>query len=344
MIQNAESISFNRGLAKKDAESVATSINLLLSNAKMFGCKHPSTMNAADELCQKITRITEDMPMITLVKSGNSFAIEKWILDKQLNSARFAKEFDKLHIDSISFMPNVLPWNLTTFAQIYTEALDDNEQSAEKIMAQMNEKEQKGIVLNNIVIKTVATVAAAAMQNIATVEKVEAKVEAKVEPQITPPAPPQSEAKKIAQEENAQDKQKQMPLLSPKATVHFIKRYIEEFFRHKNPFSILMISDKEQKNDGISALSNTIGELIAKGFRFLDISGFLHVRQKDIAVIILPMTDSEGLKAILRRLNKQIDESKQTLTWITVSNESEEEDAKSLGYANIMKKLLKGHA
>jgi hypothetical protein len=318
MMEKTQNNSIRQELSKKDAESVATAINLLLGNVKMFGDKHPSTGHAADDLCQKINNLTSEIPMITLIRSGNSFYIEKWLVDKQINHAKHTKEFDSLQIESISFMSNVLPWNITAFAQFYIEALDADK-TANNITEQMEASGQKGIVLNNIVIKTVA--------------KNEEKVIDKAH----------ELQKEVVKTEEMLDKDKFLPLLSPKATVHFIKRYIEEFFRHKHPFSIVIISDKEKKPDGISPLSSAISEIIAKGFRFLDISGFVHIRGKDIAVIIFPMTDTEGLKAILSRLNKKTKENHLTLTSTTISEESSEKDVKALSYANIMKKLLQEH-
>ncbi|MCL2844601.1 MAG: hypothetical protein FWE23_04015 [Chitinivibrionia bacterium] len=324
-MQNTNSNSLGQELSKKDAESVAMSINLLLGNVKMFGSKHPSTGHAADELCQKITKFTDNLTAITLKKSGNSFYIEKYLVDKQINQARLAKEFETLRIDSISFMSNTLPWNLTAFALFYSEALNTGD-NANKIMAQMEKNGQKGIALNNADDDVKTTVVKPA--------------EPKSEPE--PEQKTKKAQEKIVQKEEEKNHNNHYPLLSHKATVYFIKRYIEEFFRHKNPFSILVISDKVQSKDSISSLSDSISDIIAKGFRFLDISGFIHIRGKDIAIIILPMTKSDGLKAVLARLNKKIDENQQTLTHITIEDNGEK-DAKALSYANIMKQILREH-
>jgi hypothetical protein len=599
MIQESKNEpSSNLELPKKDAESIAISVNLLFNNAKLFGNNHPSTAQAADDLCKKVSAMARENPMITFMRSGKSFYVEKWLVDNRINHTRFTQDFDKLHIESISFAKDVLPWNITIFAECFLNALENNT-NADKIQADFEEKGQKGVIINyvtlqkitkddkivgldEVVVKNVGNkkiadnilvpeeketelsqsdkmtidatfeiieneikqknftpkklvylikriepskehlrvmlpkiktsmletglnvsdfldfttelenktdkenavnklLNAASEQGIKPSEIIEAfsqnpeecvklllqsaeiqkrgdganlsdymskmlddiirdtalnKIRSKklggdvhlaissvistvesglltklkengisdeeadkIHKELTQKFPKTIEhlknewfvnaltnlqelsadsmakvlAKVVGSDGNFEiykdslarfgekmnlsakdlaniietarkqrellEKKKDLPLLPPKTTVHFIKRYIAEFKRHKNPFSMIVISDKRQNSQSVLTLSEGIAYLISKGFRFLDISGFVNIKGKDIAVIILPMTGSAGLQTVLKKIDKQLDKDAHIITSITLENPGVDED----DYESVIKKLLRGH-
>jgi hypothetical protein len=571
----------NSDLSKNDAESVAISINLLFNNTKLFGSKHPSTEQAAMDLSQKVSKFAEKSSLITFLKSGKSFYVEKWVADNKINLARFTQDFGRLNIESVSFLSGVSPRNLLFFAEVYANALE-NQSNAGFIQSVLNSREQKGVVINyvtfqkvtkddkivsasDIVLKNVEETASRpeiptnvishleklfdiknAIENDSYPEKApdfnyinselnlikskidEDKIDGKIDydllfnsltniskivkntnyfvnneekksviskidkmtieaileiikdeikkdgssvkklvylitrlsvskeqlrlmlPQIKAAMlkanfdmsdyldfvmettnklsgeetvdkifetasdhgvksseiieafsqnPEEiiklllqsaeiqkhkihgtnlsdylskildetSEGKKaenhkdslgnlsekfnltseeitnilenVRRQKDIMEKRKDLQLLPPKTTVYFIKRYIEEYKRHKNPFSIIAVSDKiKDSQEGVLSISENIAYLLTKGFRFLDISGFVNIRGKNIAIIILPMTGKDGLEVILERISNQIDVEKHIL-----SSFSLEESGESQNYESVMKKLLRKH-
>jgi len=142
-------------LSKKDAESIAMSINLLFGNAKMFSPTHPSTEQAAKSLCEKISSASGKSPLISFIKSGRSFYVEKWLVDNKISHSRFSSDFGKLYIESISFAKNVSVRNVMNFVQIFISALE-NDTKADDIQEILSKKAENGIALNYITFQKVA--------------------------------------------------------------------------------------------------------------------------------------------------------------------------------------------
>ena len=133
--------------------------------------------------------------------------------------------------------------------------------------------------------------------------------------------------------------QKDLPLMPPETTAYFIKRCIEEYKRHKNPFSVIIISSKSANDtEARFTTSERFAFLLAENFRFLDISGSLKIRGKDIAVIILPMTGSEGLEVFSKKIDNLIDPELNIFTSV-----SYEQPAECENYEAVLKKLLRKH-
>lgn len=142
-------------LSKKDAESIAMSINLLFGNAKMFSPTHPSTEQSAKILCEKISEASGKSPLISFIKSGKSFYVEKWFVDNKISLSRFTSDFGKLYIESISFAKNVSVKNVMDFVQIFIFALENN-LKADEIQEILTKNADNGIALNYITFQKVA--------------------------------------------------------------------------------------------------------------------------------------------------------------------------------------------
>jgi hypothetical protein len=136
--------------------------------------------------------------------------------------------------------------------------------------------------------------------------------------------------------QSADDEKKNLILLPPKNTVHMIKRYIEEYTRHKHEFSIIVASSDVAK-EGLS-FPEEVGLYVTKHFRVLDIAGYIRFRGKEMAVIILPMTASEGVDIILPRFSKGVGQGNATITSASVDEKNPVE-----GYEQLMKMILRKH-
>ena len=142
-------------LPKTEAESIAMSINILFGNAKMFSPSHPSTENAATELCKKISSVNCGNSLLTFIKSGKSFYMEKWLVDNKISHSRFMQDFERLQIESISFMNGISVKSVMNFIEIFIYALE-NKLTADKIQDILTRKNEKGIVLNYITFQKVS--------------------------------------------------------------------------------------------------------------------------------------------------------------------------------------------
>lgn len=106
-------------------------------------------------------------------------------------------------------------------------------------------------------------------------------------------------------------------VISSNNTKFFIQRYIKEFTRYENPFSVLNISPRfvvesdglrpcsvEDRADILPALCT---ELKAQ-LRDLDIIGVIGDPEVEPIYVVLPMTDIEGTKIVLDRMRKHMSE------------------------------------
>ena len=147
------------------------------------------------------------------------------------------------------------------------------------------------------------------------------------------------------QQKILEGRKKDLPLLPPKTTVHFIKRYIEEYRRYNHPFGIVIISDFREDvkyaGDILLTLSESVSLMMTEQFRLLDITGFLRFRGKDFAVVILPMTGKKGLASLLNRMTLHL--GQQAHSELCISSLYFEEPMKPLTYEEAMKQLLQDH-
>lgn len=106
-------------------------------------------------------------------------------------------------------------------------------------------------------------------------------------------------------------------VISSNNTKFFLQRYIKEFTRYENPFSVLNISPKMVvEHDGIrpcsvedraDILPVLCSELKAQ-LRDLDIVGVIGDPEVEPIYVVLPMTDIEGTKIVLDRMRKHLSE------------------------------------
>lgn len=143
-------------LSKKDAEAIAMAINMVFGNAKMFSPKHPSTERSAKKLCEIISNLKSQNPLISFIKSGKSFYVEKWLVDSKINHGRFTQDFGKLLIESISFEKDTTVRNIMDFIGFFINALESNNIKANKIQEMMEQKGESGIALNYITFQKIA--------------------------------------------------------------------------------------------------------------------------------------------------------------------------------------------
>lgn len=134
----------------------------------------------------------------------------------------------------------------------------------------------------------------------------------------------------------AEEERKNVIILPPKNTVHMIKRYIEEYVRHKHSFSIIVASSDHSK-EGYT-FPEEVGLYVSRHFRFLDIAGYIRLRGIEMAVVILPMTDAKGLDIILPRFKEGIAQGKAKVTAASVDIDNPVE-----GYEQLMKTILRKH-
>lgn len=139
---------------KRIAEAVGVKLNILLNNALLFGPKHPSTTSAASTLGEILREQSNYIDMVTFLKNGDSFYIEKWSVDERINSARTQAQFMKTGIESISFKTNVLDADLAGFISIYMTALE-HQMDSDGISMQLNSEQITTVLINYITLKKV---------------------------------------------------------------------------------------------------------------------------------------------------------------------------------------------
>lgn len=106
-------------------------------------------------------------------------------------------------------------------------------------------------------------------------------------------------------------------VISSNNTKFFIQRYIKEFTRYENPFSVLNFSPKmvvesdgirpctvEDRADILPVLCTELKEQL----RDLDIVGVIGDPEVEPIFVVLPMTDIEGTKIVLDRMRKHMSE------------------------------------
>lgn len=108
-------------------------------------------------------------------------------------------------------------------------------------------------------------------------------------------------------------------VISSNNTKFFLQRYIKEFTRYENPFSVLNISPKMiVEPDGLRPSTTedradifpVLCTELKKQLRDLDIIGVVGDIEVDPITVLLPMTDIEGTKIVLDRMRKHISELK----------------------------------
>ncbi len=85
------------------AEQIAQQLNLLFNNATLYGGSHPSTMRSASKFAETLQDLFSDIPLVTLLRIGESLYIDKWCVDQKLNVGRLLNIFQRTGIESISF-------------------------------------------------------------------------------------------------------------------------------------------------------------------------------------------------------------------------------------------------
>ncbi|ERP39339.1 hypothetical protein [Chitinivibrio alkaliphilus] len=148
------------------------------------------------------------------------------------------------------------------------------------------------------------------------------------------------EVEKALQKVGAQSKpsamSQQPDLLSPRLTIFFIKRYIDEYQRYAHPFSIIAVSDHAE----VVSAQQLVEELRDR-LRTLDILGRIMVRNKEITLFILPMTDSRSLYTVYERIKSEALRGK---TYIVSSISCDAEQVEqNIEYEMLMKQLLRDH-
>ncbi len=101
-MENTEPESTN-AFKQKHANLVAQLLNVVCNNATFYGGNHPSTQKSSEDFSVRLDTMFPIIPMITLLRTGDSLYIEKWCVDTRMNVARLIKIFRKTGIESISF-------------------------------------------------------------------------------------------------------------------------------------------------------------------------------------------------------------------------------------------------
>ncbi|MGM0444103.1 MAG: hypothetical protein ACQEQV_07955 [Fibrobacterota bacterium] len=123
-------------------------------------------------------------------------------------------------------------------------------------------------------------------------------------------------------------------ILPPRITTYFLKRYVEEFVRYGHPFSIIAVSGGSVEPSLTEWLAKQLGETL----RFLDLIGYVTIKQKEISLLILPMTDSRNLNTAMQRIGRDIGERAEAVSTQSVDRENRVDN-----YETLMKRLLKVH-
>lgn len=108
-------------ISQEQTDQIARKLNIIFNTATLYGGSHPSTKKSAGEFSQFLDKIFDDIPMITLLRMGDSLYIEKSCVDHRMNPSRIIAYFERIGIESVSFKKGIVEEDIKVFIRVFSD-------------------------------------------------------------------------------------------------------------------------------------------------------------------------------------------------------------------------------
>ena len=108
-------------ISQEQTDQIARKLNIIFNTATLYGGSHPSTKKSAGEFSQFLEKIFDDIPMITLLRMGDSLYIEKSCVDHRMNPSRIIAYFERIGIESVSFKKGIVEEDIKVFIRVFSD-------------------------------------------------------------------------------------------------------------------------------------------------------------------------------------------------------------------------------
>ena len=140
-------------VSQEQTDQIARQLNIIFNTATLYGGGHPSTKKSAGDFSQFLEKIFSDVPMITLLRMGDSLFVEKSCVDHKMNSSRLIAYFERIGIESISFTKGIVEEDIKVFIRVFSDY--KSFPSVEKMREELKKNGVSKILLNFVFLQKV---------------------------------------------------------------------------------------------------------------------------------------------------------------------------------------------
>lgn len=108
-------------ITQEQADAIARQLNIIFNSATLYGGDHPSTKKSAGEFALFLEKIFTTVPIVTILRMGDSLYIEKSCVDHRMNASRTVAYFERIGIESISFKKGINEDDVRVFIHVFSD-------------------------------------------------------------------------------------------------------------------------------------------------------------------------------------------------------------------------------